>query len=328
MVKDEPRPRRAPLPTLAPAAALLAALLIGRGADAHVIRHDVPDSLYIDYAAEPQFAGVGRLVAPGSGGGTATLVARRWLLTAAHVADDAPARDWTFTLQHRRHRIERIVVHPGWTGDLQGGSDVALMRLSAPIEGVPVTPLARTRIAVGGRVTMLGCGATGDGRSGVTRADWRRRAATNTVAGHLDEFLLMYFDGPGSGHETPLEAMAAYGDSGGPVFVRAGGGWRLAGLHAFVLDWNDTGVVGDYGDLHGAARIDRFAPWIEREIGLCPGDLDGNGTVDVADLVRVVVDWGRCGDPRVSACPADLDDSLVVGFDDLLAVVRAWGACP
>ena len=54
----------------------------------------------------------------------------------------------------------------------------------------------------------------------------------------------------------------------------------------------------------------------------CPGDLDGNGVVDVADLVALIVSWGPC-----QGCAADLDGTGVVDVADLVALIVAWGDC-
>jgi agmatine/peptidylarginine deiminase len=51
-----------------------------------------------------------------------------------------------------------------------------------------------------------------------------------------------------------------------------------------------------------------------------PGDLDGNGVVNVADLLTLLADWGDC-----VGCPADLDDNGVVDVQDLLALLANWG---
>jgi hypothetical protein len=58
----------------------------------------------------------------------------------------------------------------------------------------------------------------------------------------------------------------------------------------------------------------------------CPADVaqPQDGTVDVLDLVAVVLAWGRCP----PACPADVSGDGGVGVEDLVAVVLAWGACP
>ncbi|MDP7070130.1 MAG: hypothetical protein QF561_02140 [Phycisphaerales bacterium] len=55
----------------------------------------------------------------------------------------------------------------------------------------------------------------------------------------------------------------------------------------------------------------------------CVADLDGNGAVDVNDLLIFAAFWGPCED-----CPADLNGNGVVGTDDLLVLLGEWGACP
>jgi hypothetical protein len=51
-----------------------------------------------------------------------------------------------------------------------------------------------------------------------------------------------------------------------------------------------------------------------------PGDTDGNGFVDVADLVAVIGAWGPCE----GACPADLDGNAAVDVADLIIVLANW----
>lgn len=52
----------------------------------------------------------------------------------------------------------------------------------------------------------------------------------------------------------------------------------------------------------------------------CPGDLDGNGAVDAADLAALLSAWGGAG-------AADLDGSGAVDAADLAALLSAWGGC-
>lgn len=55
----------------------------------------------------------------------------------------------------------------------------------------------------------------------------------------------------------------------------------------------------------------------------CYADIDGSGTVDVADLLEVIANWGYC-----LKCPADTNQDDEIDVTDLLAVVGAWGVCP
>ena len=50
-----------------------------------------------------------------------------------------------------------------------------------------------------------------------------------------------------------------------------------------------------------------------------PGDLDGDGSVGLSDLLTVLSSWGAC-----AGCPADVDGDGTVGLADLLVVLSAW----
>jgi hypothetical protein len=53
----------------------------------------------------------------------------------------------------------------------------------------------------------------------------------------------------------------------------------------------------------------------------CDTDLDGNGVVNVDDLVAIILAWGT------DDAAADVDGSGTVDVDDMLAVILSWGAC-
>ena len=58
----------------------------------------------------------------------------------------------------------------------------------------------------------------------------------------------------------------------------------------------------------------------------CPADLNGNGTVDVDDLLAVIAEFGA--DCTLGGnCDADIDQDLDVDVDDLLIVISAFGPC-
>ena len=78
---------------------------------------------------------------------------------------------------------------------------------------------------------------------------------------------------------------------------------------------NDGSIaaVGAYPD--GAKR-----PYLLTPMPSNPADINGDGTVNVDDLLLVIGSWGPC-----SKCPADINGDGQVGVDDLLAVISAWG---
>ena len=53
------------------------------------------------------------------------------------------------------------------------------------------------------------------------------------------------------------------------------------------------------------------------------GDIDGDGSVGVKDLLILLGSWGPCAD--CSDCPADLDGNCTVGVSDLLMLLGNWG---
>ena len=54
-----------------------------------------------------------------------------------------------------------------------------------------------------------------------------------------------------------------------------------------------------------------------------PGDIDGDGSVGVSDLLILLAEWGLCAD--CNDCPADLDGNCTVGVSDLLILLANWG---
>jgi hypothetical protein len=55
----------------------------------------------------------------------------------------------------------------------------------------------------------------------------------------------------------------------------------------------------------------------------CPADLNGDSTVDGADLLILLSEWGDC-----AGCASDLNDDDVVDGADLLILLADWGDCP
>ena len=50
-----------------------------------------------------------------------------------------------------------------------------------------------------------------------------------------------------------------------------------------------------------------------------PGDIDGNGVVDVVDLLALLAAWGEPGGP------ADINNDGIVDVVDLLILLANWG---
>jgi hypothetical protein len=149
-------------------------------AQAGDIRDDVPDIQYTSLAQQPQFAGVpvniyqaGNEMAMPVG---SALVARNWLLGAAHFApgaDGGDANQVTFNrgqANQRTYNIVQTVIHPRYTGnDVGQGYDFSLVRIDGdPIaDGVISSWYNMYRGPVLDQVmTNVGYGHTGTGLTG------------------------------------------------------------------------------------------------------------------------------------------------------------------
>lgn len=54
----------------------------------------------------------------------------------------------------------------------------------------------------------------------------------------------------------------------------------------------------------------------------CPADFNGDGSIDVTDLLQMLSAWGPCAD-----CPEDLNADGEVDVTDLLLLLKNWGPC-
>lgn len=54
----------------------------------------------------------------------------------------------------------------------------------------------------------------------------------------------------------------------------------------------------------------------------CPADLNGDGVVDVSDMLLLLGSWGPC-----TGCDEDITGNNEVGISDLLELLAQWGAC-
>lgn len=121
---------------------------------------------------------------------------------------------------------------------------------------------------------------------------------------------------------TPIDRIARWN---GTVWEQVGAGANGATYRGLAYDDGNGSAMfvgGAYTTIGGvtANRISRFVACEDDGI---PGDINGDGEVNVDDLLIVLNNWGECGD--CGDCPADVTGDCHVNVDDLLIVLNSWG---
>lgn len=101
----------------------------------------------------------------------------------------------------------------------------------------------------------------------------------------------------------------------------ASGNGGVGQIRRITLDCNNNGV-GDDTDLLNGTSQDLNNNGIPDECDPI-GDLNGDGTVGVADLLILLSAWGPC--PDCEQCLADLNGDCTIGVADLLILLANWG---
>jgi CubicO group peptidase (beta-lactamase class C family) len=230
-----------------------------------IIRHDRSDADYQKLGARHRDACV---YVAGAGG---TLIAPRWVLTAAHTVGKlipgSKSYDGTVlpkaTVGGRDYAIDKIVQHPDWNKP-RSHNDIALVRLAEPVKGIKTTRLYREKDEVGKVVTLVGRGTTGNGRDGAKGRDMILRAANNRVETADEKWISFIFDAPDSPNVLPLEGIDGVGDSGGPALIEKDGVLYTIGVasHSRSVD----GPEDLYGMKFYHTRVSSFVDWIDETI--------------------------------------------------------------
>jgi hypothetical protein len=245
----------------------LAVVLISAAANPIITRHDRDDAEYLRLGGQfEQVLAQLNLETPGNPpDGEGTLIARLWVLTAAHVGVEVETGHM-LTIAGKECEAETTYVHPEW--DDGASDDIALIKLRRPVDGVDSAKLYPFKDEVGRVVTVVGRGDSGTGETGPSGNDGRLRGATNRVDGASDQLLWWRFDAPGdsTGNATELEGISGPGDSGGPAFAEIDGVWYLLGVSSTQSTRATAGKEGVYGVTEYYVRVSSYLDWIEETI--------------------------------------------------------------
>lgn len=207
----------------------------------------------------------------------------QYVLTAAHCADNFTSMTVDFQLGSVVRNAAAAYVHPGWNGTLGNGSDIAIIRLDAPVSGIAGFNISTTN-DLGKDMLLAGYGAVGTGGTGSITFDrnpdgsnWQAHYGYNTA--DITDFALNEgVFGPGSGDNT-------YGET-------------------YVFDFDNGRVIRNalqrLKNKHGASWADSSTGLGDNE-GLIAGGDSGGGDFVWTGSEWVLsgvhsYGWGLCGD--------------------------------
>ena len=198
--------------------------------------------------------------------GSGVIIKKRYILTAAHVVQDA--KEPYIVLNGKKIYIEWVLIPKLFKLQTTGPYDIALCRLKedAIIDFYP--ELYEKDDELGKLCSVAGWGMHGTWTTGTIHDDDKRRAGSN----YVDPIMfcgMITCSLQDVSKRTTLEFLIGHGDSGGGLFINQ----KLAGIHSCIYT-GDGKLDSSYKDYSAHTRVSLHKPWIDLIINEYEGILN------------------------------------------------------
>lgn len=172
-----------------------------------IIRHDVPESAYLELGQQKQFECVGQIWHGDTPMGSCVLVQEKYVLTAAHVLITSDTRADTVVYNGQRmvtytpinervvgadeirvqlndqfFPVSALLLHPNYRDEAAAGScDIAIMTLQKPVNGIMPAKISYQQDELNAKVVGVGYGASGIASKPETVGQFGKKIAGENV---------------------------------------------------------------------------------------------------------------------------------------------------
>jgi hypothetical protein len=248
-----------------------------------VIRKDVLFEKYLEYAKRPEFASAGEVLdKDGNPGGSCVLISKKIVLTCAHLSVFQGHDQIKCLFGRDTFNVKKFFIYKTFIKGSYKYPDLCLILLEKDVPNIKPALLYEQRDELKKRGSIIGYGQilfsdmdhspsiTGQRIGGQNMVD--SIGGPNTGEGNSPSLLFADFDSPhgkkgqnmmGGKKALPLEFGLSGGDSGGPLYIKEKGQYKVAGIAATVR--HITSPLW-YGSISGWTRVSVFSSWIEQTV--------------------------------------------------------------
>jgi hypothetical protein len=184
---------------------------------------------------------------------------------------------------------------------------------------IGIGPLFGSKLSLGEQADVLLIGATRDSQAGGEAGAaylFRRQPGWTEVA----KFVAA--DTNAADQFGAVGLSGDYGVIGAPGNNSSGKAYIFAGLSGSDCNGN---AEPDGCEIFDGSAVDEDDNGVPDECEV-EGDVNGDGVVDVLDLVEIILTWGPCAPPCPPACAADTTGDCSVEVADMSLTLLNWGA--